>query len=77
VVTGHGRKLRVIVPDEPPRLTPGAAKVLLKILLKADARRTEPGQTKERDQQCNTRTSVPSPSCENRPTSPMRRTADS
>jgi hypothetical protein len=27
--------VRVILPDEPPRLTPGAAAVLLRILLKA------------------------------------------
>jgi hypothetical protein len=49
VVTGNGRKLRVVVPDEPPRLTAGAAKVLLRILLKADARRTAPAKTRERD----------------------------
>ncbi|WP_279575624.1 hypothetical protein [Actinomadura barringtoniae] len=30
--------MRVVVPDEPPRLTPGAARALLRILLKADAR---------------------------------------
>lgn len=27
--------VRVVMPDEPPRLTPGAAKALLRILLKA------------------------------------------
>jgi hypothetical protein len=34
----HGtdrRPVRVIVPDEPPRLTPAAARTLLRILLKA------------------------------------------
>lgn len=34
-MTGNGRKLRLVTPDEPPRLTPGAAKVVLRILLKA------------------------------------------
>jgi hypothetical protein len=34
-VTETGRKLRLVTPDEPPQLTPGAAKVLLRILLKA------------------------------------------
>ena len=27
--------IRVVLPDEPPRLTPGAARALLRILLKA------------------------------------------
>jgi hypothetical protein len=30
--------VRVVLPDEPPRLTPEAARVLLRILLKAHAR---------------------------------------
>ncbi|MFI0372047.1 hypothetical protein ACH35V_29645 [Actinomadura sp. 1N219] len=34
-MTGNGRKLHLVAPDQPPRLTPGAAKVLLLILLKA------------------------------------------
>ena len=29
--------VRVVLPDEPPRLTPGAAAALLRILLKARA----------------------------------------
>jgi hypothetical protein len=29
------KPLRVVLPDEPPRLTPGAARLLLRILLKA------------------------------------------
>ena len=28
--------VRVVLPDEPPRLTPGAAKALLRILVKAN-----------------------------------------
>jgi hypothetical protein len=43
-VTGEDRKLRVVVPEEPARLTPGAARALLRILLKADARRTQSGE---------------------------------
>jgi hypothetical protein len=30
--------IRVVLPDEPPRLTPGAAAALLRILLKANAK---------------------------------------
>jgi hypothetical protein len=49
VVKAGGRKLRLVAPDEPPRLTPGAAKVLLRILLKArdqrDARQQTADQT--------------------------------
>ena len=30
--------VRVVLPDEPPRLTPGAAAALLRILLKANAK---------------------------------------
>jgi hypothetical protein len=44
-VTGESRKLRVVVPEEPARLTPGAARALLRILLKADARRTQSDDT--------------------------------
>jgi hypothetical protein len=33
--------IRVILPDEPPRLTPGAAAALLRILLKAHDRLTD------------------------------------
>lgn len=32
------RGIRVIMPSEPPRLTPAAARVLLRILIKARAR---------------------------------------
>lgn len=35
------RGIRVIMPSEPPRLTPGAARVLLRILIKARARLSE------------------------------------
>lgn len=34
-MTENGRKLRLVVPDEPPKLTSGAAKALLRILLNA------------------------------------------
>ena len=33
--------VRVILPDEPPRLTPGAAQALLRILLKAHDQLTD------------------------------------
>ncbi len=33
--TQHEQAVRVILPDEPPQLTPGAAAALLRILLKA------------------------------------------
>ena len=36
--TTAGDEIRVILPDEPPRLTPGAARVLLRILLEAHDR---------------------------------------
>lgn len=36
---GDARPLRVILPGEPPRLTPAAARALLRILLKAHARK--------------------------------------
>jgi hypothetical protein len=32
---GTTEAVRVVLPDEPPRLTPGAAKALLRILIKA------------------------------------------
>jgi hypothetical protein len=38
-VTASRGELRLVAPEEPPRLTPGAAEALLKILLKARARR--------------------------------------
>jgi hypothetical protein len=41
-VTGQGRKLRLVPPEEPPRLTAGAAGVLLRILLKATAQASQP-----------------------------------
>lgn len=31
-------RIRVILPEEPPRLSPGAARALLRILIKANAR---------------------------------------
>lgn len=34
-MTDNDRKLRLVAPGEPPRLTPGAAKALLRILLNA------------------------------------------
>jgi hypothetical protein len=36
--TASESRVRVILPDEPPRLTPEAARVMLRILLKAHAR---------------------------------------
>jgi hypothetical protein len=36
-----GRPISVELPEEPPRLTPGAARALLRILLKAYDRLTE------------------------------------
>jgi hypothetical protein len=35
--TQRDEAVRVVLPDEPPRLTPGAARALLRILLKAHA----------------------------------------
>ena len=46
-MTGNGKKLRLVVPDEPPKLTPGAAKALLRILLNAAEHPSRPKQ-KER-----------------------------
>jgi hypothetical protein len=37
----------VILPEEPPRLTPAAARTLLRILLKAWAADDEKGERKE------------------------------
>jgi hypothetical protein len=36
--------IRVVLPDEPPRLTPGAARALLRILLKAHDQLTDSPQ---------------------------------
>ena len=47
-MTETGGKLRLVAPDEPPRLTPGAARVLLRILLKA-AEKSSRAQQKEVD----------------------------
>ena len=41
------KRIRVILPDEPPVLTPGAARVLLRILVKAHARTMEENRRKE------------------------------
>ncbi len=41
------KSIRVILPDEPPVLTPGAARVLLRILVKAHARTMEENRRKE------------------------------
>jgi hypothetical protein len=41
------KRIRVILPDEPPVLTPGAARVLLRILLKAHVRAIADDQRKE------------------------------
>jgi hypothetical protein len=38
-VTADRTELRLVAPDEPPRLTSGAAEALLQILLKARGRR--------------------------------------
>jgi hypothetical protein len=35
--TAHEEPVQVLLPDEPPRLTPAAARALLRILLKAHA----------------------------------------
>ena len=43
-MTGQSRQVRLVAPDEPPRLTPGAARVLLRILLKATKNTTETGE---------------------------------
>jgi hypothetical protein len=41
------KSIRVILPDEPPVLTPGAARVLLRILVKAHAKAMEENRQKE------------------------------
>ena len=41
------KRIRVILPDEPPVLTPGAARVLLRILVKAHAQAVTDDQRKE------------------------------
>ena len=41
------KRIRVILPDEPPVLTPGAARVLLRILLKAHAQAVADDRRKE------------------------------
>jgi hypothetical protein len=41
----HDEPVRVILPDEPPWLTPAAARALLWILLKAHAQLTEQKET--------------------------------
>jgi hypothetical protein len=46
----HGidrRPVRVVLPDEPPALTPVAARALLRILLKAHARATGHQRTED------------------------------
>ncbi|WP_146087335.1 hypothetical protein [Thermomonospora echinospora] len=52
-MTGQGRKLRLVTPDEPPRLTPGAAGMLLRILLKATAQASRP-HDEQGIESCNT-----------------------
>ena len=47
VVSGAGTELRLVVPDKELRLTPGAAGVLLRILLKAVARAKQPQTVRE------------------------------
>ncbi|WP_396913487.1 hypothetical protein [Mycolicibacterium sp.] len=42
------RQIRVLVPDEPPRLTPDAARILLRIVLNA---RSRPGPDTMRQQE--------------------------
>lgn len=50
VTASHG-ELRLVAPEEPPRLTPGAAEALLKILIKARDRRDSTEQmTDEEDE---------------------------
>ncbi|MFC4056091.1 hypothetical protein ACFOY4_40940 [Actinomadura syzygii] len=47
-MTETGGQLRLVAPDEPPRLTPGAARALLEILLKAAKNSSMPEKKKER-----------------------------
>jgi hypothetical protein len=42
------KRIRVILPDEPPELTPGAARALLRILVKAHAQATQHERTEDR-----------------------------
>ena len=50
-VTAHQpRHVRVVLPDEPPRLTPAAARALLRILLKARAPAQGDRQTTDQDE---------------------------
>jgi hypothetical protein len=48
-VSGAETELRLVVPGEELRLTPGAAGVLLRILLKAVARARQPQTVKEQE----------------------------
>jgi hypothetical protein len=48
-VTASRKELRLVAPEEPPRLTPGAAEALLKILLEARCRRDVDKHGTERD----------------------------
>jgi hypothetical protein len=45
--SGESEPVEVVLPDEPPQLTPGAARALLKILLRAHARIAEARQEQE------------------------------
>ncbi|WP_158578468.1 hypothetical protein [Spongiactinospora rosea] len=44
-MSGAGRRLRLVVPGEEVRLTPGAAAVVLRMLLKAATRARQPDAT--------------------------------
>ncbi|MGN9789137.1 hypothetical protein ACTMTF_47645 [Nonomuraea sp. ZG12] len=48
-MSGAGGGLRLVVPGEELRLTPGAAGALLRILLKAVARAKQPQTAKEQE----------------------------
>jgi len=48
-VSGAENELRLVVPGEELRLTPGAVGVLLRILLKAVARAKQPQTAKEQE----------------------------
>jgi len=47
VVIGEDRELRWVAPDEPPRLTPGAARALLRLLREVAERISKPDDDKE------------------------------